>query len=62
MIDFRSDNTGRAAPEIFEALIRANHGTVLGSGLGRTLRVLLGNRRRFGVWSIASPRYSERAH
>ena len=30
MIDFRSDNTGRAAPEILEALIRANRGTALG--------------------------------
>src|SRR6201998_103473 len=32
MIDFRSDNTGRAAPEIIEALIRANHDTALGYG------------------------------
>ena len=32
MIDFRSDNTGRAAPEILDALIRANHGTALGYG------------------------------
>jgi threonine aldolase len=32
MIDFRSDNTGRAAPELLEALIRANHGTALGYG------------------------------
>jgi hypothetical protein len=24
MIDYRSDNTGRAAPEILEALMRAN--------------------------------------
>jgi threonine aldolase len=32
MIDYRSDNTGRAAPEILEALIRANHGTALGYG------------------------------
>ena len=32
MIDFRSDNTGRAAPEILEALIRANRGTALGYG------------------------------
>src|SRR5512135_1899958 len=30
MIDFRSDNTGRAAPEILEALARANSGTALG--------------------------------
>ena len=32
MIDYRSDNTGRAAPEILDALIRANHGTALGYG------------------------------
>ena len=32
MIDFRSDNTGRAAPQILEALIQANHGTALGYG------------------------------
>jgi threonine aldolase len=32
MIDFRSDNTGRAAPEILEALIAANRGTALGYG------------------------------
>jgi threonine aldolase len=32
MIDFRSDNTGRAAPEILDALIRANHDTALGYG------------------------------
>lgn len=32
MIDFRSDNTGRAAPEILEALIRANRDTALGYG------------------------------
>ena len=32
MIDFRSDNTGRAAPEILDALIRANQGTALGYG------------------------------
>jgi threonine aldolase len=32
MIDYRSDNTGRAAPEILEALVRANHGTALGYG------------------------------
>jgi threonine aldolase len=32
MIDFRSDNTGRAAPEILDALIRANRGTALGYG------------------------------
>ncbi len=32
MIDFRSDNTGRAAPEILEALVRANRDTALGYG------------------------------
>ncbi|MGH7048356.1 MAG: threonine aldolase family protein [Stellaceae bacterium] len=32
MIDFRSDNTGRAAPEILEALVRANCDTALGYG------------------------------
>jgi threonine aldolase len=32
MIDFRSDNTGRAAPEILEALTAANRGTALGYG------------------------------
>jgi threonine aldolase len=32
MIDFRSDNTGRAAPELIEALVRANEGTALGYG------------------------------
>jgi threonine aldolase len=32
MIDYRSDNTGRAAPEILEALLRANHDTALGYG------------------------------
>jgi len=32
MIDFRSDNTGRAAPELIEALARANEGTALGYG------------------------------
>ncbi len=32
MIDFRSDNTGRAAPEILEALICANRDTALGYG------------------------------
>ena len=31
-IDYRSDNTGRAAPQILEALIRANQGTALGYG------------------------------
>src|SRR5690348_15258497 len=32
MIDYRSDNAGRAAPEILEALTRANIGTALGYG------------------------------
>jgi threonine aldolase len=31
-IDYRSDNTGRAAPQLLEALLRANHGTALGYG------------------------------
>jgi threonine aldolase len=32
MIDYRSDNTGGAAPEILEAMLRANSGTALGYG------------------------------
>src|SRR5487761_1129322 len=32
MIDFRSDNTGCAAPELIEALLRANDGTAPGYG------------------------------
>jgi len=32
MIDYRSDNTGRAAPEILDAIMRANTGTALGYG------------------------------
>src|SRR5204863_7789736 len=32
MIDYRSDNTGRAAPEILDALVQANSGTALGYG------------------------------
>ena len=32
IVDFRSDNTGRAAPEILDALLRANRGTALGYG------------------------------
>src|SRR6478752_5822500 len=32
MIDYRSDNTGRAAPEILDAIVRANSGTALGYG------------------------------
>jgi threonine aldolase len=32
LIDYRSDNTGRAAPQILEALVRANHDTALGYG------------------------------
>src|SRR6266404_4312023 len=32
MIDYRSDNTGRAAPQVLEALLRANHDTALGYG------------------------------
>lgn len=33
MIDFRSDNTGRAAPQLIEALAAANTGTALGYGM-----------------------------
>jgi threonine aldolase len=44
MIDFRSDNTGRAAPEILEALIRANHDTALGYGADEWTATL---QRRF---------------
>ncbi len=32
MIDYRSDNTGRAAPEILDAMVRANRDTALGYG------------------------------
>jgi threonine aldolase len=31
-LEFRSDNCGRAAPEILEALLRANQGTAVGYG------------------------------
>ena len=31
-VDFRSDNCGRAAPELIEALVAANEGTALGYG------------------------------
>jgi len=31
-IDFRSDNTGRVAPQLLEALAAANRGTALGYG------------------------------
>lgn len=34
-IDFRSDNTGRAAPEILEAMLEANRATALGYGRDR---------------------------
>lgn len=44
MIDYRSDNTGRAAPEILEALIRANHDTALGYGADEWTAAL---QRRF---------------
>jgi threonine aldolase len=44
MIDFRSDNTGRTAPEILEALIRANHDTALGYGADEWTATL---QRRF---------------
>src|SRR5262249_7684250 len=32
MIDYRSDNTGRAAPQILEAIVQANRDTALGYG------------------------------
>jgi threonine aldolase len=44
MIDYRSDNTGRAAPQILEALVRANHDTALGYGADEWTANL---RRRF---------------
>jgi threonine aldolase len=45
MIDYRSDNTGRAAPEILDALLRANSGTALGYGADEwTVRL----QHRFG--------------
>jgi len=43
MIDYRSDNTGRAAPQLLEAMIRANQGTALGYG-GDTLTAALQQR------------------
>jgi threonine aldolase len=45
IIDFRSDNTGRAAPEIIAALSAANEGTAAGYG-GDEWTALL--QRRFG--------------
>ncbi len=45
IIDFRSDNTGRAAPEIIAALAAANEGTAAGYG-GDEWTALL--QRRFG--------------
>src|SRR5271154_5840297 len=44
MIDYRSDNTGRTAPEILEALVRANHDTALGYGADQWTAAL---QRRF---------------
>ncbi|MBV8890209.1 MAG: low specificity L-threonine aldolase [Alphaproteobacteria bacterium] len=44
-MDFRSDNTGRAAPQILEALIRANRDTALGYGEDEWTAAL---QRRFG--------------
>src|SRR5271170_6586929 len=44
MIDYRSDNTGRTAPEILEALVRANHDTALGYGADEWTAAL---QRRF---------------
>jgi threonine aldolase len=45
IVDFRSDNTGRAAPEIIAALAAANEGTAAGYG-GDEWTALL--QRRFG--------------
>jgi threonine aldolase len=45
IIDFRSDNTGRAAPEIIAALAAANEGTAAGYGRDEWTAVL---QRRFG--------------
>jgi threonine aldolase len=45
MIDYRSDNTGRAAPQIIEALARANRDTALGYGADEWTAAL---QRRFG--------------
>src|SRR5262245_45157117 len=42
--DFRSDNTGRVAPELLEALIRANTGTAFGYGADEWTALL---QRRF---------------
>jgi threonine aldolase len=44
MIDFRSDNTGRAAPQLLDALIAANSGTALGYGADQWTAAL---QRRF---------------
>jgi len=44
MIDYRSDNTGRAAPQILEALLRANRDTALGYGADEWTAAL---QRRF---------------
>jgi threonine aldolase len=44
VIDFRSDNTGRAAPEILDALVGANRGTALGYGADEWTAAL---QRRF---------------
>ncbi len=45
-IDFRSDNTGRAAPELIEALAAANTGTSLGYGGDETTAAL---QKRFSA-------------
>jgi threonine aldolase len=53
MIDYRSDNTGRAAPQILEALVRANHDTALGYGGDEWTAVL---QQRFSELFEASVR------
>ncbi|MEO8135306.1 MAG: beta-eliminating lyase-related protein [Betaproteobacteria bacterium] len=40
IVDFRSDNCGRAAPELIEALVAANTGTALGYGGDATTAAL----------------------
>jgi threonine aldolase len=39
-LEFRSDNCGRAAPELIQALVNANEGTALGYGADETTKAL----------------------
>src|ERR1043166_414712 len=52
-MDYRSDNTGRAAPEILDALVAANTGTALGYGADEWTARL---QRRFSELFEASVR------